>query len=160
MEHPAKKQPKVKKYRARRLSRRTLLLILLGIAVMIAGGFVLLLPTIKETYPTRLAQSLQTEQTQETLAVGDTKVLDTITVTHDDGETYTLRYRDEQLYLQRGDDEVEMVNESYTDEIVSAATEIAISDTVAKDESEVSENLADMGLNPPQISVSVNLCQW
>lgn len=156
MEHPAKKQPKVKKYRARRLSRRTLLLILLGIAVMIAGGFVLLLPTIKETYPTRLAQSLQTEQTQETLAVGDTKVLNTITVTHDDGETYTLLYRDEQLYLQRGDDEVEMVNESYTDEIISAATEIAISDTVAKDESEVSENLADMGLNPPQISVSVN----
>ncbi|MDD3214403.1 MAG: DUF4340 domain-containing protein, partial [Eubacteriales bacterium] len=106
-------------------------------------------------FPSELATSMDREKTSKTLETGNTKVLDSITVTHDDGETYTLLYRNEELYLQRSDDEIEMINESYTDEIVAAATEIAVTDTVAENESEVSDHLADMGLQPPKITVNV-----
>ena len=80
---------------------------------------------------------------------------DTITVCHQDGETYTLQYRDGELYLTGNSDSTEIVNESYTEEILEAATLVAVQDTVASDVSEVSGYLADMGLQPPQITVRV-----
>ncbi|MDD3212639.1 MAG: DUF4340 domain-containing protein [Eubacteriales bacterium] len=153
LERPAKKG--VKPDRHRRFSKRVRMLMALGVLVAVAGAFVLLLPTIKTRFPSELATSMDREKTSKTLETGNTKVLDSITVTHDDGETYTLLYRNEELYLQRSDDEIEMINESYTDEIVAAATEIAVTDTVAENESEVSEHLADMGLQPPKITVNV-----
>lgn len=154
LERPAKKGGK-KPEKRRRLSKRVRMLMALGILAVAAGAFVLLLPAIKTRFPSELATSMDREKTSKTLETGNTKVLNSITVTHDDGETYTLLYRDEELYLQRSDDEVEMINESYTDEIVAAATEIAVTDTVAENGSEVSDHLADMGLQPPKITVNV-----
>ncbi|HNW85537.1 MAG TPA: DUF4340 domain-containing protein [Candidatus Limiplasma sp.] len=153
MEHPEKRGNKPQ--RKRKLSKRALWLIALGGALAIAATFVLLLPAIRERFPSQLAESMKAKLTFKTLDTGDVNVLDSITVTHDDGETYTLLYRDENLYLQRTDGETEIVNEGYTDEIIQAATDVAVEDTVTEDVSEVQDNLADMGLNPPKITVKV-----
>ena len=82
-------------------------------------------------------------------------MLDAITVSHQDGETYTLLYRDKNLYLEQENGQTEIVNESYTDAIVDAATEISIEDTVAEDAGDVGEHLKDMGLEPAVITVKV-----
>lgn len=153
MEHPEKKGNKLP--RERRISRRTRWMILIGGAVAVAAAFVLLLPTIKARFPTQFAESVQADLTFRTLATGDVNVLDSITVTHTDGEKYTLLYRDQNLYLQGKDGDSDLVNEGYTDEIVQAATDIAVEDTVTENVSEVSGYLKDMGLEPPQITVKV-----
>ncbi len=155
MEHPQKRVKKRNPRRERRLSRRALMLIAVGVLVAVAGALVLLLPAIKTRFPSELVTSMETTDTHKTLETGNVKVLDTIAVTHEDGESYTLLYRDEQLYLENDGGDVEIVNESYTDEIVEAATEIAVTDTVAEDAETVSNHLADMGLEPPEITVKV-----
>ncbi len=155
LKRPAKKTEQVRPPRKRRFSRRVRWMLLLGAAVIVATAFVVLLPTIQKRFPGELTKNMKAELTHKTLETGDVKVLDTITVTHADGESYTLLYRDEELYLLREDGDTEIVNESYTDEIVAAATEIAVSDTVAGDADEVRGHLADMGLDPPEITVKV-----
>jgi len=156
LEHPAKKHLKTPKpARRHRFTRRTKLLLLLIAAVAAAAGFLLLLPAIHERFPIPAASSIKAEQTYLTLDSGDKNVLDSITVSHEDGETYTLLYRDEKLYLQREGEPNELVSDSYTDDIVTAATVLEIEDTVAKDAGEVNDYLADMGLEPPKITVKV-----
>ena len=130
-------------------------MIIVGAAVAVATAFVLLLPTIKTRFPSQLAESMEVDLTYKTLETGNVNVLDSITVTHEDGETYTLLYRNEELYLQREDGDTEIINDSYTSEIIAAATEICVEDTVTEDVSEVSDHLADMGLEPPEITVTV-----
>lgn len=153
MEHPEKKENKPP--RKRRISKRARWMILIGVALALAAAFVLLLPTIKARFPNQLTQSMNVNLTFKTLATGDAAALDSITVYHADGETYTLLYRDQNLYLQGHDGDSDLVNEGYTDEIVQAATDIAVEDTVTEDGSEVSSYLKDMGLEPPQITVKV-----
>ncbi|MCE5343783.1 MAG: DUF4340 domain-containing protein [Eubacteriales bacterium] len=145
-----------KPLRRRRFSKRARWMMAVGALLAVAAALVLLLPTIKARYPDELTVSMQTVQTHKMLETGDTNVLDTITVTHEDGESYTLLYRDQQLYLAREGSDAELINESYSDDIVAAATQIAVTDTVAEDASEVSEHLADMGLEPPKIIVKVS----
>jgi len=155
LEHPTKK--KIKPERAHRFSRRARLMMLLVAAVAVAAAFVILLPTIKEKIPSQLTQSLKANLTYKTLSSGDVNVLDSITVSHAtaDGETYTLLYRDSELFLQAENGDLDLINEGYMDEIVKAATEIAVEDTVTEDVTEVSDHLGDMGLNPPEITVKV-----
>ncbi len=153
MEHPQKKVEK--KESRHRLTRRTRSMIFLGVAVAVATALVLLLPTIRSRFPIPVSADLKANLSYQMLDTGDKNVLDTITVSHSDGETYTLQYRNEKLYLQQADGTSDLVNESYTDDIVSSATEISIEDTVTDDESQVDANLADMGLKPPEITVKV-----
>jgi len=153
LEHPHKKE--VKPPRNRRFSRRARLFMLLGGALVLAVAFVLLLPGIRARFPSRFAQEADKPSTFRTLDTGDVNVLDTITVCHQDGETYTLQYRDAELYLIGDNGSTEIVNESYTEEILDAATLIAVQDTVTADVSEVNDYLADMGLQPPRITVRV-----
>ena len=153
MEHPEKKQAKAP--RARHFSRRIWALVLALIAAALAVAFVLLLPAIKQRYPIIAGINLKANLPYRSLGAGVAQELDTITVSHSaDGEHYTLRYRDGQLTLL-GEDEEQIVNESYTAAILEAATEYAVEDTVTEDAAEVSEYLADMGLAPAQITVLV-----
>ncbi len=156
MEHPAKKVFRQKPQRKRRFSRRALWLAIIGVLAVAAGALVLLIPTIKEKYPDALTTSMQTEDTRRTLETGNTNVLDTITVTQESGESYTMLYRNQQLYLSRESGDAELINESYSEDIVDAATQITVTDTVAADVTEVSDHLADMGLEPPKITVQVS----
>ena len=155
MEHPIKKR--IKTERTHHFSRRARLMMVLVAAVVVATAFVILLPVIREKIPSQLSQSLKANLTYKTLSSGDVNVLDAITVTHtEDQETYTLLYRDSELFLQDENDGLTLINEGYMDEIVKAATEIAVEDTVTDDVAEVSDYLGDMGLNPPEITVKVS----
>lgn len=153
MEHPAKKENKPP--RIRRFSTRARILAALCALTLLAAAFVLLLPAIRQRFPDRLAASLKADLTFQTLYTGDAKALDTVTVTHADGETYTLRYRDQAFFLDGGDGQTQIVNESYTDAILKAASVVAVEDAVTGDVAEVRDYLADMGLAPPEISVRV-----
>lgn len=151
MEHPDIKQPKPA--RKGRVSRRAWLLLLTLCAVVLAVAFVLLLPAIQARFPAMEGLGQKAALHYRSLGTGDTAALESITVTHNaDGETYTLRYRDGQLYLD-GVGEAQIVNESYTEAILKAATDYAVEDTVTEDVAEVQPYLADMGLAPAQITV-------
>ena len=154
MEHPEKKVRKPA--RAHRLSRRATVLTLLLAALALAVALVLLLPAIRARFPSLLAQREKSNLTFRTLDAGDASVLDTIEVNQTGGDRYTLRYRGERLYLLGADGTEQLVNEAYTDAIVKAATVIAVEDTVTEDAAEVKDNLADMGLVTPAITVTVS----
>jgi len=129
------------------------LLILIGV-LLLAIAFVLLLPVIKNTFPADNAASTSSTATTYTLiAQEDSQTLDTITVSHADGDSYTLAYQDGMLALVLDNGETELINDSYTDSIIKYATQVYIMETVVEDESEYLENLPDMGLDPPQIEV-------
>ena len=150
MEHPEMKPDKAK----RRLSRRTVALLCTLVALAIAVALWLLLPTLKTLFPSQYLPSLKAELPYQTLDTSSKEELDSITVHHADGESYTLEYREQQLYLCR-DEQRLLVNEAYLDSLLSAATEITVEDTVTQDGTEVQEELADMGLQPPEIEVEV-----
>lgn len=156
MEHPDKKTQKPR--RAHRFSRRARALMLLAGTAVLALGFVLALPLIRARFPVPLAAELQANLTYRTLDTGDVAVLDSVAVSHKDGDSYLLRYRDGKLYLAGADADGAdaIINESYSDAIVQAATDIAVEDTVTEDATEVEAYLADMGLEPPAITVEVS----
>ncbi len=154
MEHPAKKPDKPA--RVHRLPTRARRMLWLLVAVAAAAALVVLLPTLRARFPGVMDEQLRAKLTFRTLEVGDAKVLESITVTPTDGERYTLVYRDQALYLRGADGSLTLINESYSDQIVKAATEIAVEDTVTEDVAEVAEHLGDMGLEPPQITVQVD----
>ena len=149
-------QPTKKVRKPPRLTRRAWLTAALCGAVLLAIAFVLLLPTIKARFPAQTGGNLEAKLTFRTLSTGEKNTLDTITVYHTAGnEQYTLQYRNEKLYLLGESGEPQLVNESYTDEIVRAATEIAVEDTVSDDATELTDYLDDMGLEPPAITAAV-----
>ena len=144
---------RTKPARAGRMSRRAWMLILTLCAAALAVAFVLLLPAIKARFPAKDGLDQKATLNYQSLGTEDSAALERITVTHSaDGETYTLLHRDGQLYLD-GVGEAQIVNESYTEAILTAATQYAVEDTVTKDASEVQDYLTDMGLAPPQITV-------
>ena len=142
--------------RKRRLSARAKVLLALLLLVALAAAFVLLLPAIRLRFPSLLEQKQQANLTFRTLDKGDQNTLDTIVVSHADGETYTLRYRSERLYLVDADGKSSLVNEAYTEGILDAATVISVEDTVTEDAAEVNDYLADMGLESPAITATVS----
>ncbi len=90
----------------------------------------------------------------ETLQVNDTEQLSSITVSHREGESYTLRYQDGVLLLER-DGQLLDLNDSLCAELIKAVSTIAIEDVVTRDATEVTEHLADMGLEPPKMTVTI-----
>ena len=142
MEHPAKKPDKPA--RVHRLPTRARRMLWLLVAVAAAAVLVVLLPTLRARFPGVMDEQLRAKLTFRTLEVGDAKVLESITVTPTDGERYTLVYRDQALYLRGADGSLALINESYSDQIVKAATEIAVEDTVTEDVAEVAEHLGDV----------------
>ncbi len=134
--------------------RRVLPLLWLAAVLLLAIAFVALLPAIKEKYPADAPeQDLQTTAADRLIAGKDKQTLQSITVSHLDGDTYTLLYRDGSLYLTLKDGTSEPINEALTDDLIEYATQIYVEETVVEDESEFLENLPDMGLEPPQIEV-------
>lgn len=154
MEHPQKKETKPP--RQQRLGRRARVLLLLLAALVLAAALVVLLPAIRTRFPSLLWQREKANLTFRTLDTADVSVLDTVTVRQTDGDSYTLRYRSGKFYLAGADGADQLVNESYTDAIIAAATVIAVEDTVTEDAAEVADYLADMGLVPPAITVTVS----
>ena len=150
MQHPPKVRDKKKKQRS---ARRSLLYV--SAVCVLALAFVLLLPAIKTWFPTNGLDVPSVAFPFRTLATLNKDELMSITVSHKDGETYTLLYQNEQLALKRDGGTPAAINEAYVDSILKAATTIAVEDTVTEDVREVYAHLPDMGLNPPEITVRV-----
>ena len=136
--------------------RRTLplwayLTVALGLAVI----FAVALPEIRFLFPGRSAVKPVKQSTFQVLETIETSSLESITVIHRDEESYTLLYQSERLFLKREGGTPALINEAYVQEIVGAATGIAVEDTIAKDVDEVRPYLKDMGLEPSEITVRV-----
>ena len=136
--------------------KRFLPLILLAAVLILAAAFVLLLPVIKERFPSKTAQKYRTEPTYQLIDERDPQTLSSITVSHLDGESYTLVYQNKTLMLVTDDGEPEAISAKRAEDFLTYATEITVEDTVVEDANEVQENLSDMGLDPPQIEVVVS----
>lgn len=148
MQHPAKKKS------PRHFHGRRLLVILLAVGITLSAAFVLLLPSIKAWFPAQKYASPTLESHQEVLASESQDSLSTITVVHAAGDQYTLEYAGKTLRLRQGSELVD-ISDAVADEMIEAATTIAISDTVTKDAAEVKEHLGEMGLETAQSKVTV-----
>lgn len=136
-------------------ARRLLPIIFLAAVLVLAAAFVLLLPAIKKQYPSKATEKYQTEPTFQTIDERDPQTLSSITVTHWGSEPYTLLYQNGALALEISGGEPEPISASAAADFIGYATEITAEDTVVKDAGEVQDNLSDMGLDPPQITVDV-----
>lgn len=134
--------------------RRFLPLLLLAVVLILATAFVLLLPVIKAWFPAKGTGNFDNEPTYQTIALRDPDTLETITVSHLNGETYTLEYQDGILSLRMETGELEAIGGSIADNFIKYATMVYIEDTISQDEGEVLEHMSDMGLEPPQIAVA------
>lgn len=129
---------------------RLRLLVVLACLVL-AIAFVLLLPFIRTRFPVESDIVSPRGSSVRTLYLGDEAELDSITISQFGGDSFTLRMRDGAAYLER-DGQLLEADQNLAKEIIEAVTQVVMQDTVAETADEVSEHLADMGLNPPQAS--------
>lgn len=147
MQHPLKKKER------KPVPIRWLLLILLGAAAL-AVAAVWLIPVLFPAPVEQLYPDPEPVLNFETLQVSEPEQLRTITIAHQDGESYTLHYQEGALLLEV-DGQLRDINDSLSADLLEAATTIAVENVVTKDSSEVAQYLPDMGLDPAQITVTV-----
>ena len=148
MQHPLKKRPK-------RRHRPGLMLILTGAGVVLAAAALFfLLPAIKTHFPAEVAIPLETAPETRTLYLGDSSQLDSIVLSQDEGDSYTLRMQDGNLMLERGRQWL-AVSDYQQESMLKAVTQLVMPGVVAEDESEVADHLADMGLDTPRATALV-----
>ncbi len=147
MQHP----PKIKQRKTR--SRRSVLLWLLAAAVLVTA-FWLLMPVLFPKPVGQFYPDPEIQLTFETLEVSDPAQLSSITVAHAAGDSYTLHYQEGRLLLDR-EGQLLDINDSICQEMLEAATTIAVENVVTRNADEVAEHLPDMGLEPPRTVVTV-----
>ena len=148
MQHPLKKRPK-------RRPRPRLLLILTGVGVALAAAALFfLLPAIKARFPAETALPLETGPESRTLYLGDSSQLDSIVISQEEGDRYTLRMQDGHLVLERGGQWL-TVSDYQEEAMLKAVTQLVMPGVVTEDEAEVAGHLADMGLDTPRATAQV-----
>ena len=134
MQHPLKKRPK-------RRPRPRLLLILTGVGVALAAAALFfLLPAIKARFPAETALPLETGPESRTLYLGDSSQLDSIVISQQEGDRYTLRMQDGHLVLERGGQWL-TVSDYQEEAILKAVTQLVMPGVVTEDEAEVAGQL-------------------
>lgn len=128
------------------------------IALALAVALYLLLPAIKQAFPSERARVapetiFASAPAPVTVATLDAQALDSLTVAHADGESYTLVQRDGALHLTQGD-ALSAISDVLSERMLSAISNIVMLETVARDRAEVEEHFADMGLAPPRITAT------
>lgn len=147
MQHPLKAKPK------KSISRRWLLVLLLAVALLLLA-VVLLWPRLFPAPINKLYPDPVVQLPYETLQQNEKEQLSSITVSHLEGESYTLRAVDGTLKLEQPEGLCD-INDSICADFLDAASTIAVENVVTRDVTEVQEHLADMGLEPPRISVCI-----
>lgn len=147
MQHP----PKIKEKKSMPARR---LVLILTLAALLIAALVLLMPVLFPAPSGPKYPEPEPELNYETLAVHQPDQLSSISIAHRDGESYTLRYQNGALFLER-DGQLLDINDSLCADLLEAATTIAVENVVAKDGTDVAEHLADMGLEPPRTTVTV-----
>ncbi len=147
MQHPLKNKAK------KALSPRLLIALLAAVALL-ALAAVLLLPRLAPGPVGQIYPDPEPILPFETLSVSAPEQLDSLTITQRDGESYTLRYQSGALFLEQ-DGQLVDINDSLSNQLLEAATTIAVENVVTRDVAEVQDHLADMGLEPPRTNVLV-----
>ena len=148
MQHPLKKRPK-------RRPRPRLLLILTGVGVALAAAALFfLLPAIKARFPAETPLPLETGPESRTLYLGDSSQLDSIVISQEEGDRYTLRMQDGHLVLERGGQWL-TVSDYQEEAMLKAVTQLVMPGVVTEDEAEVAGHLADMRLDTPRATAQV-----
>ncbi len=141
MQHPPKKSPRKK--------RPWLLPALLAALMTAAAIILLLLPKWKQQAVSSAMPDSPADR-QKNLSQAENSALLSVRVQQLNGEDYTLQYKDGSLFL----DGSLPVSESVSAEMLEAVTLVTTTDQVAAEVEEVREHLTDMGLEPPQITVT------
>lgn len=126
----------------------------LSAVLLLAAAFVFLLPLITKTFPARESRTFSYAPTYLTVAQLDAGALETITVSHADGERYTLVCQDGILSLQTEGGALEAISAAVSDRFIKYATTIYVEDTITSDAGELLDELPAMGLEPPQITAT------
>jgi len=126
----------------------------MGAALFLAAAFLLLLPAIRRAFPSAQSPIAVPSPQAETLYEGNEADLYEISISQRWGEAYTLRSQGGCLYLLKNGD-LEELDEFLAKRIMSAALILAVEDTVSDDRNEIAGHLQDMGLDPPEITVSI-----
>jgi len=141
LQHPTKKE-----FRKSR-GRRWLLAVLLT-ALVLAAVFVGLLPVIREKWPSAKKPVLEIiPPAFRTLDIRQPQELESVTVYPSGSESYTLRMQQGTLYLERGEELLDL-SDLYAQELLEVFTQVVAQETVTADAKEVEEHLAEMGLAP------------
>ena len=141
MQHPPKKSSRKK--------HPWLLPALLTALLAAAAAVLLLLPKWKQQAVSSAMPDSPADR-QKNLSQTDAATLLSLRVQQLNGEDYILQYKDGSLWLE----ENTPISESINAEMLEAVTLISTTDQVAADVEEVREHLTDMGLEPPQITVT------
>ena len=141
MQHPNKVD-------RRPLNRKLVLWLSLALLAL-AVALILLLPAIRQRFPAESVAVPDVVLPFRTLGEYAEDALDSVTITHADGQSYTLRYQNGALWLER-DGGLTAISESSSDTLIKAVTQISVENIVTEDASEVAEHLEDMGLAPPR----------
>lgn len=140
MQHPQKKQIK-------KIHTRWIWAAALGTLVL-AAGLMVLLPAIQQRFPSQKQTIPVSEQPVKTLALRESAQVESITVSPEGEESYTLVMQDGTLYAQSEGGLLEL-DADKAGELLKAVTEITVQGVVTENAAEVEEHLAEMGLEPP-----------
>lgn len=146
MQHPPKKTVK--------RSRNRAVWIILALCLLLAAAFVLILPKIQTAFPSPKTRITVDVQTQRIFHTTEAESLESLTVTPENGESYTLRMHGGVLMLESGGELLD-INDAIAVELLSVATKIVGQGVVTEDASEVEEHLGDMGLIQPRASALI-----
>lgn len=117
-------------------------------ALALAVGLLVLLPVIQQRFPAQKQTIPVSEQPVKTLALRESGQVESITVSPEDGDSYTLVMQEGALYAQSERGLLEL-DADKASELLKAVTEITVQGVVTEDVSEVEEHLGEMGLKPP-----------
>ena len=146
MQHPPRK-----KNRSAGMRRMTITVMA---ALVLAAGFVLLLPQIRELFPAKTLDYEIVENTVRTIAERDAAQIESVTLFTEGRETCRLRMDDGILMLEKNGSGI-AVDEYYQQELLKILTGVSVQNTVTEDASEVEEHLEAMGLLAPQCKAVV-----
>lgn len=142
MQHP----PKIQR---RRRPRTRLIAIVLCVGIALGAAALMMLPLIKERFPATQPLSVVTESQERTLSPDSDSALESLTIRHADGSSYTLEMQNGHLKLSRDGQWLD-IEASEEESLLKAVTQTLVQGVVTEDVAEVAEHLSDMGLDAPR----------
>lgn len=147
--------PQLKREKPRRWSKRARALLATGLLALLAAGFALAVPRWIAANPGASAPMPTAELPYRTLATLERADITSIAVSQQGGEAYTLLCENGRLFLAGEDGSRQAVNEALGEAMLTAVTELSVENAVVEDAAQARDALGDMGLEPPQIAVTI-----
>jgi len=147
LQHPPKKT--IKKSGRRRL------VWLIAAALVLSAALVLLLPAIRQAFPSQTLEYEINQTTVRTIGTRDAEQIASITLYPPEQNSYTLHMQQGRLMLERGG-ALAAIDEAYQKQLLDTFTEISVQNTVTDNAAEAADELEAMGLTAPQAKALVH----